>query len=653
MSADGWSLRIRGDAAEHPWITLGTLIRVDVEGPAEDPSPRREPVHEHRGQWAIRFDLPELLARDTAFGAVLETTLVRLGLLPTWMPEDLVVALRKPEPLGLVTDTNALSLGSFGHALMVRGTLPTHAGIPDQVYMELHKQREMQGRSHGDVKSRERPTVGERAQRRARATAAARVVRRLGRTHVLHVARPPDPLVRFLGSTVGSSGDDEEREDREGTDAREERNVGATVQRDRLILEAVRAHRAQLGRTKVWLLTNDAKFAAHASLEGFAVALCDRWRKWSRTLVSSPFIDPWSLSLHHRHLREVLEEFAWVFGDVAWVDPATGRGHHLDVPDDPHEQMLLECDADRLWRRLGEHRGAPDAPPTPPSKPSAGTSALPTPVAPSVETPATVPHRRAPSAATLVTMLVELHDAVPWSQSGKERRRHTSYLRALGWIEGEDDGEVLTDRGRALAQRWRALASDESVDAWAQWLRDAAADHSKLEPQTDLSRALSHGDAPTTLEDLAASLGWSENDVKTQVRLGNACGSILQIQQSVWATPWRDGRAARTALLAEVKALLDREDAIGGVRVGQVLVSVQGRFRMGLPAFREALVSLISDGSIVPGGATEDTGDPVGVLVPRDNDGVVAEYRTIDLRRGDWILPGRACQVVTLGRGAR
>jgi hypothetical protein len=652
VSAERWSLWIRG--AEHStWHRLGELIRVDVEAPSEDGALRREPLETHLGQWALRFELPPDLAADPMFVGVLETTLVRIGLLPTWMPDALVVALRDPEPLGLVTDTNALSLGSFGHALRVRGSLPTHAGIPDQVYMELHKQREMQGISRVPREpSSSRPTIGERARSRAQATAAARVVRRLGVTHVLHVARPPDPLVRFLGSSVGSPEDDEDPRETPEPARRDERHVGATVQRDRLILEAVRAHRAQLGRTKVWLITNDAKFAAHASLEGFEVALCDRWRAWSRTLVTSPLIDPWGLSLHHVPLQTVLEEFAWVFGEVAWARMGTKRGARLSVPEGAHEQMLLECDAGRLWRRLGAFTAPDEGLPPPSAPPSVGD-------APTVESPMSggptvaVPHRRAPSAGTTVSMMVDLHEGRPWSQSGKERRRHTSFLRALGWIEGEDDHETLTVRGRSLAHRWRELIAVESVEAWAGWLQDAARDVARLDPQVEIGRALAGARALTSLEELATSVGWSQSDVDAQVRFGHAFGVLLQWQQGVLSTPWRGAQAARDALLAEVGTLLGGASAIGGVRVGELLVAVQNRLRMGLPAFRAALASLVSEDLLSPGGATEDTGDGVGALIPRDNEGGVAEYRRVDLRRGDWILPGRACQVVTFGRGAR
>ncbi|MFO0652821.1 MAG: hypothetical protein U0326_41780 [Polyangiales bacterium] len=585
---------------------------------------------------------------DTALGCVVGATMMRLGLLPARFPEKFVRALMSRAPLGIISDTSALALGSFGHALAARGANATHAAIPDQVFMELHKQREEHGgKPKGD-------SVGARARQRAQATASARVVRRLKKTHVLHTARPADPLVRFLGSNVGSSLDDEcdgERDEGDG------KNIGANAQRDRLILEAVRAHRNQLGKVRLWLLTNDAKLAAHGTLEGFDVALCEDTHRASKELVTSPFIDPWTLNLRHVRLQLFLEELAWIFGGVGVIEPGAREGWQVGVPSEGHDCTHLEGNSKALWARVGKLSGrkvegheepvAPPRPPSPPPPPLGGSGAE----GLSGGADEVTPHRRAPSAAALVKIIVGLQLGRPWTLQGKERRRHASYLRALGWIEGADDHEALTPRGAALAERWRALSSAD-VDAWADWLRDAAADVVKLGSQRAVRRAMDRSGVPSNAEAVAAVMGWSVEDVKTQLRLGNAFGALLVTSQAVWRTPWCDVRAASDALDQEARSRLAGEASLGGLQVGELLRSVQGKVPMGLPLFRQCLSTLITSRRLVAGGATEDRGDEMAALVPGDMELHVAEYLAVDLKRGDWILPGHACQVVSLGGGA-
>lgn len=302
------------------------------------------------GRWLLRLDLPGDIDPKSKSRAKEEFSGVaaRLGLIAPRLAEPFRQALQSPKPLALIADTSALYTGVFEQAVRMRQGLPTHLAIPDQVYMELQRQREPWGAKRRDRKlpstkadhldqtpppDKQTASAGRLApvdewlsQRRGAPPfmAIERVLSRLQNEsgQVLHQTRPADSLVRYFGGERGAGAEEDDLS--EGAYEDGDDRIAANFYRDRLILEAVRAEQIRLHQLPMWLVTSDEKLAVHAQLEGFLVGYGQRAQSPDPWLVGSPWVDAHTLSLRHISAGDFIAELIQQWGTVTLQEEGKG-----------------------------------------------------------------------------------------------------------------------------------------------------------------------------------------------------------------------------------------------------------------------------------------------------------------------------------------
>jgi hypothetical protein len=128
---------ILGSQRANQQVNFGGL----VINPAEQSSDKT-------GQWSLKFCTFDDADIDSQMRQIFVSIACRLGLMPVQFVERFEKALLSPEPICLVADTSSLFNGSFEQAVRLRTGKPTHLAVPDQVYMEIQRQRERSGRNN-------------------------------------------------------------------------------------------------------------------------------------------------------------------------------------------------------------------------------------------------------------------------------------------------------------------------------------------------------------------------------------------------------------------------------------------------------------------------------------------------------------------------
>jgi hypothetical protein len=577
------------------------------------------------GQWHLTFrtfDFPESPNIDNDMRQIFINMACRLGLMPIHFLKRFEEALLSIKPICLVADTSSLFNGSLEQALHLRSGKPTHLAIPDQVYMEIQRQRESkplskeESNSTSDDANKEKPIILRELLRESyshnRQISTVRALRRIEKQSglIVHTVRPPEAMVRYFGSERGSAIDDENKSERLAWDS-------PNYHRDRLILEAVRNQRVLLPNIPVWLVTGDANFAIQADVEGFQVGYSWLPSVPNVRMITSPYIEPRTLTPYHLPVEAFLEEWLWYWKNITLQLSGNTKRESWTLPD-KRERFRLELND------LGTECIKTEKPKSCPRRSAAQVlNSLP---------PSTIP-LKAPLPDKLLDGLQALAD--------KQNEQITitpdikSYLQALGWAQNSTMS--LTAKGKDLITRWNQL-NREKVIEWCEWIRDAGNDFLRLEPQKQFQKALpSFGSKGK--DELAKDLGISKGNVDSQSILANAFGIGVRINSKSWKTPWKTQQEAANLILNTTFQLKDTTSS--GVQVGKVLATLlNSTTPLSLANFRLGLFQLVKSGKIEVNGTSPEKHIKIKVLIP--NDGL----QEIDLGAGDFLIPGKSCQFI-------
>ncbi len=476
--------------------------------------------------------------------------------------------------------------------------------------MEVQRRREFEGSANAGSAWRRLWKVWNTRSLLVAAEASLQRMRRSG--HILHYARPPEAMVRYFGSTLGQR----------DTDDPDAPPAGANFQRDRLILEAVRAERARVPRLEVWLLTGDANFAAQAAFEEFRVGLAWMPKSNDALTFSSPRIEPYGLTACHVPVEVFLGDLV---GSVerAWLRPhGKANATRVAAPPARRDRVLLSMEPKPVFEGSEVDLERVPWPFTPASNDQELRHA---PV-------------RAPGTATLLNGLLDL-------QEGKAPApKSLTYLASLGWC-AESDGAgspALTERGRQLAAALdRVTATD--VDGMCSWLREAAEDVARLKPVAELLRKLKDRRGVTAAA-LSQDLGVARASVEATARFVSAFGLLLRVggvMDGVRPVSRQEAEELVRAALVE-----SEEDS----RIEEVFGRVRASGPLGFPAFRQAVSDLVASGAVQPGGSAPDTAHQAPQLlvnaVTKDADQV--GYKKVDLGAGDFLVPQHSTQTLRI-----
>jgi hypothetical protein len=589
-----------------------------------------EPDAPH-GQWVFWLDA-SLEARPAT---ILVEVAARLGLLPVHFSAEFEERLRDAAPLCLVADTNTLYHGSLFQALSLRKAKATHVALADQVLMELQKQRET---AYLKKKSTSAPAAGStagtpsgappvskwerwvRASRRATCLAAGgRTLRRIREAgHIVHVARPPEAMVRYFGGGRHAGEGDADGSDEDAL------LVGSNALRDRLILEAAIQQRISLPGVPVWLLTDDALLAAQAAIEGVSVGFA--WlpavSTSSPAVLTSPFFSVRSLQLHHVTVDDFLDELLWSTGNISLQREGEARALTAKLSTEKRDRVLSEMGESSHRVTWTEERV---------DGWSLGS---------------TVPQKSPSPKAMVAALVAGLAAPVP-TGTGDAERYVFSYLDALGWI---DKSGNLTPRGRALAQAWMGLDYADA-DAWAGWLDDAARDVRRLRTIAAAVAELEKAGSATDQE-VADRLGTSVRTVAAQLGLASAFGISVRLgAKGRPAGEWTTASAEAAVLSAIRTSLASAAAGVTAVNIGKLFAFMQRTEVPAIPfhVFRRALLQLEKGGRVVFSGSVPEAGGGVviHVLRPSTTDERV-ELPQLTVGSGGSIAVGRSAKVVQL-----
>jgi len=572
------------------------------------------------GQWVLRItpdrteNYPQCIEKFTGVTA-------RLGLSPIHFVPAFANILSEAGPLCVVADTNALFHGLLSHVIRVRQGHFTHVAIPDQVMMELQRQREQSWIKTGTSGDRgdHFETWSLETNKQPKRVAAARVLRRLrDQGVILHLARPPDALVRYFGGSAG------------GPDAEDGGALsdftGPNYFRDRLILEAAYNLRAELPQVPVWLLTADANLAAHAHTEGFNVAF--GWRAHVPSgLVTSPHIDPRLLRFFHVPIDEFLLELIWSWRSL-WIQPV-GEPHRFvsSLPSDRRSEVLSELNDTNLpltWKQESCDRKWSSQTPTLTLSPGASTPA------------------KAPTPQALIQGLMALgRGPVKAAAFAKFPDAVGPYLKALGWASTKGNAESLSIRGQDLLNRWTAIGADPTQ--WYEFISQASGDIRSLQPVERLLGVLKDSVSQND-ESLAKHLHLSARTAQTLATLANAFGLCARVQGKTWGTVRKSIPMAEDLIRQTVLAMQE-DSEVPAVPIERVFTKCLDTNAVDLPTFRIGIIAQVDSGQMLVSG-TSPSENPVKIRVLRPINNGEPEHVETNLGAGDWLVPGRVAQVV-------
>jgi len=608
-------------------VRLGSLAVCPADEADEEPDARP-------GQWELR-----IFREEPKVESFFVRVASRLGLLPVRLASGFAAALADPKPMALVADTNALRNGLLAQTLRAREGRAVHVAVADQAYMEVHRQRERahesRGSASGAISTAPNASIMEQWGRASdwcdHLTGARRALRRTrDEGYLVHVARPPDAKVRYLGGSAGSAqadGDEEGGPQEEGA-PQVGNGVASNLVRDRLVLEAAFQQMTELPGVPTWLLTSDALLAEQADMEGLSVGfgwLADRLQP---PILTSPVFDPLTLRLHHVSVGDLLEEIVWSSGAVTLHREGEGKRIVGSIPLGKKEKRwralaaLGEPKHDVIWKEEPFRDGA--------ARSSPAGSAV-----------GELAPKKAPPALALMNRLIAVFESRDAPPAATDSSTVDAYLRAAGWT---DAAGVLTQRGGELAEAWMRL-DDANVDGWVGWMYDAANDVRGIPALQGSLRHVQEKPGATD-EVIAASTKHSRRTVQAQLGLASAFGAAIRLGGKTWpAGVWEDDAAAE-AVVDAIRRMVAKSPA-GTASVARTFTSFLDSGRpMSVPVFRRALLRIRARGGATFGGSSpENTGVKIRVLV-RGRPSPV-EIRTIDLGFGDFLLPGTPCAVAT------
>lgn len=573
------------------------------------------------GQWCFRFCDPkkESLPKPQEIKSIFLNIACRLGLKPVIFTDEFKEVLLLENSLCLVADTSALLHGYFEQALRLRGDKPTDIIIPDQVYMEIQRQRERHKNGNSDE------LCSKLRRLRIFNYIAARSIGRLKKSKILHYVRPPEAMVRYFGAEID---DEKSKGEQSGDDVSEK----VSYRRDRLILEALRYQRQTLPHVPIWLVTGDANFAIQVKLEDFNAGYVrqPRLSKEFSFIVTSPFIEPYSFVPNHVPVENFLEECLWEWGSLTFQRIGENKRIILDISDEKISRAIL-LGIESIEKLISEESAKREFCI---SKASYANFSL--------EADYRKVPKRAPTTSNLIKRLETLFRGETINEVSSEEK---PYLIALGWVEETKAGITLTSRGKDIINAWSHLIQTD-VGAWYDWLLDAREDVNQLDKQASLKKLLSNSiSLPETDKGLAEKLGLSERDANSQSILANAFGLAVRLGGKTWKTEEiRPPEAAR--LILEKAENLRNANISSAVRVDTLFTTLLSATPLSVPTFRMGLLELFENGKIRLGGTSPDSSEEhkvkVRVLIPQRYED------TVDLGVGDFLVPNQSSQVIIL-----
>ena len=571
-----------------------------------------EAASQQLGQWYFKFNYTgtEPQASDVKV-ALLDTT-YRLGLKPVIFTDKFKQALQHEKNICLVADTSALHHGYLEQALRLRQDKATHIAIPDQVYMEIQLQREY------NKKSKDQDCLKSRRLSKLQ-FACTRSIRRLQERRIVHYIRPPAAMVRYFGAEIGDSD-------------HEQAGKGNNYQRDRLILEALRHQRQILPNIPIWLVTGDANFAIQVELEGFNVGFTrpPKLSEQQPFIITSPYIEPRSLTPYHLTIEEFLEECLWEWGIITLQQNGQATRQVWDLSDEQkcqyaqlEVQKIEQCvvyQEERCERVITLKKNDPVF---------------------SLETFTETVPKRAPSPSNL---LEGLKSSVTQPINRESLSSQTaSYLQALQWIEKIHDQLTISARGKEIIAAWSNLEPTD-VSAWYDWIQLARKDIKQLDKQILLQNNLTICQSETD-DSLVKKIKLSLRDMRSQSILANAFGLVVRLQGKTWKVEDKQPPEAARLILAATSHLKKVDNISSAVRVDKVFTYLLTTTPLSVPTFRIGLYELFNSNQIRLGGTVPDSiGSPikVKVFIPQQNE------QEIDLGAGDFLIPNKSSQVIII-----
>lgn len=577
-----------------------------------------EPKSPEAGQWVFTG-----LPCDDATSRALWAVGSSVGLVPVFFHKRYRELLVSPTPICLVADTNALFNGTALQAVKLRGRYSTQFVVPDQVFMEVQRQREARPPTGADGAQPEL-----RLQDAVRRARTSRALRRIANLPLpVHHVRPPEAMVRYFGGT-GVEGDGVQ-------------GVGPNYHRDRLIIEALRQQRAALPNMPVYLLTSDARMAVQAELEGFEVIFSEMPQARGVPLVlTSPWIEPYRFVDDHIEVTDFVEELVWNLRKVALQAHGKATGTVWSLPGDELDVARLELGVAAPREPETRSMGRKTWPGTPPAALDEAAHED----AQHIVAPA-----KAPGAGSLLETVVRVAEAeragVPLEQVFEPV---LPYIKALGWADEREGRLFCTPEGYALGREW-APAANGDPQAWLVWMRQGADKIMKVSSVVAARRWLSDKGREND-ESLGKGIGISKSNAGALARLMSSFGLCVRTRGFIFPTRTAEGEQAATWIHEAIRTRqASAQDPGAAVRVEAVFLDVLKAHGVSLIDFRDGLLRLHGQGLIkLSGSAPASTGgDPLAVdaVVPRDG---LPAFTQVHLGAGDFLVPGESSQVVRL-----
>jgi hypothetical protein len=358
-------------------------------------------------------------------------------------------------------------------------------------------------------------------------------------------------------------------------------------------------------------------------------------------VIASPYIEPRSLIPCHLPVEEFLEEWLWNWENMTLQLSGKAEQHIWTLPSGERERARLElndlepqfyekkvhsCERCTVQQVLNG------------KKPTINLTTPPI-------TEAYVP-QRAPPPHNLIEGLHKIAGATTVEESAKIMPDIRAYLQALGWVEKKGSTLKMTLRGNELMEAWKQV---ETVIEWYEWLRNASQDILYLQPQRKLKEVLALSNC-TVDNKLAEQLGFSLKMIRSQLLLANAFGILVRLNGKSWRTEWKPLPQAATLILNTAINFRHQANSISrAVRVDRLFTTLLKSTPLSLPNFRAGVFELFKQGKV--GGTVPDTimrseglsGVKMKALIP-GKDGI--EHPIIDLGAGDFLIPGKSCQVI-------
>lgn len=567
-------------------------------------------ISSHAGQWILelqRGNLDDTGLDEDGWAEMLG----RLRLHPVSVSAPFLEKLRSDEPMAIIADTSALHSGAALQICMLRYGKPTLFAVPDQAYMEIHSQREHLVSGEGRNSRRVRTNLG--------MFMAVRHIRRLRSAgHVVHFARPPEAMVRYLGSDHGAGPGDEQT-------VLTNRSKAPSYVRDRLVIEATRALHRTTPHLPFYVLTADIKLALQSHLEQFPSGLCSVLKLPSSLRYGSPWFSPYTLKLCSLPIGELLSEFAWTLGSV-YVQ----RKEETEAT----EWRLPEVSNDAARYLLGEI-------PLKSARFRANRIAV------AIGDEGTDVPKRTPTAQSIVEAVIRLLNN-PLKQS--DYTDAVPFLLAIGWASRKDDSISATPAGETAARTWLSLSTSDVI-GWCDWMDAASRLIQNVSTIREVLKIVGSRSGPTRDSDVAKKLGVSDETARKLLVFTSIFGLIIRLGGKLWLPA--DTSDAEAQVLEAVRRVAARSRG-SAAPTERVFTDLLSHYPLTLQSFRRAIHALVErhlierDRGTVrnPPKGTDENPVKLRTIIPDGKGGVAAI--DVDLGHGDFLIPGSTMQDLVL-----